>query len=91
MGFTCGLTTAGGRAAFAVAAVAGGTAARATAGRAHAIGPSANRGGRRAVERRYRLALLVELGGLDLLLGAARQVHLHPDTLLLPPDKKRGR
>jgi hypothetical protein len=42
-----------------------------------------------AVERRYRLPVFVELGGVDLLLAAAGQVHLHPDTFLLSPGEKR--
>jgi hypothetical protein len=42
-----------------------------------------------AVKGGNGFAVLVELGGVDLLLAAAGQVHLHPDTLLLPP-RKRG-
>ncbi len=41
-----------------------------------------------AVKGGNGFAVLVELGGVDLLLAAAGQVHLHPDTLLLPPRKK---
>lgn len=68
------LDGADGAAALAVAAVAG----------AAAVGGGG--GGRRVgVERRDGLPLLVELRGLDLLLGTTGQVHLHTDTLLLPP------
>ncbi len=42
-----------------------------------------------AVKGGNGFAVLVELGGVDLLLAAAGQVHLHPDTLLLPPRKER--
>ena len=38
-----------------------------------------------AVKGGNGFAVLVELGGVDLLLAATGQVHLHPDTLLLPP------
>ncbi len=41
-----------------------------------------------AVKGGNGFAVLVELGGVDLLLAAARQVHLHPDALLLPPRGK---
>jgi hypothetical protein len=41
-----------------------------------------------AVEGGNGFAVLVELGGVDLLLAAAGQVHLHPDALLLPPKRK---
>ena len=37
------------------------------------------------VEGRDGLALVIEGGGLYLLLRLASKVHLHPDTLLLPP------
>ena len=40
-------------------------------------------GGR--IEGRDGLALVIEGGGLYLLLRLASKVHLHPDTLLLPP------
>lgn len=40
-----------------------------------------------AVQRRYRFTVLVELCRVDLLLAATRQIHLHPDTLLLPPAR----
>ena len=40
------------------------------------------------VEGRDGLALVVEGGGLDLLLRLASEVHLDPDTLLLPPGIK---
>jgi hypothetical protein len=42
-----------------------------------------------AVKGGNGFAVLVELGGVDLLLAATGQVHLHPDTLLLPPRKGR--
>ena len=45
----------------------------------------AGAGARHGVEGRDGLALLVEGGGLYLLLGLAGEVHLHADTLLLPP------
>ena len=45
----------------------------------------AGTGARHGVEGRDGLALLVEGGGLYLLLGLAGEVHLHADTLLLPP------
>jgi len=38
----------------------------------------------RGVEGRDGLALVIKCGGLYLLLRLASQVHLHPDTLLLP-------
>lgn len=47
--------------------------------------PGARPRARHGVEGRDGLALLVEGGGLDLLLGLAGEVHLHADTLLLPP------
>ena len=40
----------------------------------------------RGVQGRDGLALVVKGGGLDLLLRLASQVHLDPDTLLLPSE-----
>ena len=45
----------------------------------------AGAGARHGVEGRDGLALVIEGGGLYLLLRLASKVHLHPDTLLLPP------
>ena len=73
----------GGRAGLAVAAVAAGAGAGSGSGRRDSAAANARRP---PVEWWDGLALLVEGGGLDLLLGPARQVHLHPDTLLLPPE-----